>query len=133
MTKGRAVKTRHNPSRRPNMNTNFSISRRRLLQTGAAAGAVAAASSRFASRAYAGEELTFLTWETYHDDDWLKAWSDKTGVKVNVTRIGSNDESYEKLRSGAVVADMTIVDTGSLERFRKAGVIVPLDPAKFPS
>src|SRR3954468_8157134 len=113
------------------MTMSFPMSRRRLLQSGAAAGAVAA-TSKFASRAYAGEELTFLTWETYHDDEWLKAWSEKTGVKVNVTRIGSNDESYEKLRSGAVVADMTIVDTGSLERFRKAGVIVPLDPAKFP-
>ncbi len=115
------------------MTTNsLSFSRRRLMQTGVAAGAVAA-TSKFASRAYAGEEITFLTWETYHDDDWLKEWSDKTGVKVNVTRFGSNDESYEKLRSGAVVADMTILDTGSIERFRKAGVVVPIDPAKFPN
>jgi spermidine/putrescine transport system substrate-binding protein len=103
-----------------------------MLQTGAAAGALAA-TSKFASRAYAGEEITFLTWETYHDDDWLKEWTDKTGVKCNVTRIGSNDESYEKLRSGAIVADMTIVDTGSVPRFKKAGVIVPIDPAKFPN
>ncbi|MFO1061439.1 MAG: extracellular solute-binding protein [Dongiaceae bacterium] len=110
----------------------MSLSRRRVLQAGAAAG-VLAATSRFASRAHAGEEITFLTWETYHDDDWLKEWSDKTGVKTNVTRIGSNDESYEKLRSGAIVADMTIVDTGSIERFKKAGVIVPVDPAKFPN
>ena len=94
------------------------LSRRHLLQTATAAGALAA-TSRFASRAYAGEEITFLTWETSHDDAWLKEWSDKTGVKTNVTRIGSNDESYEKLRSGAIVADMTIVDTGSIPRFMR--------------
>ena len=113
--------------------TTLSLSRRRLLQAAAAAASVLAATSKFASRAYAGEEITFLTWETYHDDDWLKEWSDKTGVKTNVTRIGSNDESYEKLRSGAIVADMTIVDTGSIPRFKKAGIIVPLDPSKFPN
>src|SRR4051794_30269774 len=112
--------------------TSLLLTRRRLLQAGTAAGALAAA-SKFASRAYAGEEITILTWETYHDDDWLKEWSDKTGVKTNVTRIGSNDESYEKLRSGAIVGDMTIVDTGSIPRFKKAGIIAPLDPSKFPN
>jgi spermidine/putrescine transport system substrate-binding protein len=122
---------RSNLSRRLIMTTTrCPISRRSFLQAGAAAGALAA-TRKIASRAYAGEELTFLTWETYHDDEWLKEWSDKTGVKTNVTRIGSNDESYEKLRSGAIVADMTIVDTGSIPRFKKAGIIVPIDAAKF--
>jgi spermidine/putrescine transport system substrate-binding protein len=113
-------------------NKSLLLSRRRLMQLGASAGALALAGS-MPSRAFAGEEITIITWETYHDDAWLKEYTDKTGVKVNVTRIGSNDESYEKLRSGAIVADMTIVDTGSIPRFMKVGVIVPVDPAKFPN
>src|SRR5260221_5531595 len=114
-------------SRRPGTNQTGGISmpkkgllrsRRRLMQLGISAGALALSGS-MPSRSFAGEEITIITWETYHDDAWLKEYTDKTGVKVNVTRIGSNDESYEKLRSGAVVADMTIVDTGSIPRFVK--------------
>jgi spermidine/putrescine transport system substrate-binding protein len=110
----------------------FSISRRTAVKAlgGAAAGAFAI--GKGATRAFAGEEITIMTWETYHDDPWLEEYTKKTGVKVNVIRFGSNDESFEKLRSGAVVADMTIADTGSLERFYKAGLIVEIDPAKFP-
>lgn len=110
----------------------LSLSRRRLLQAGAAAGALAVTGWK-PTRAYAGEEITIMTWETYHDDPWLEEYMAKTGVKVNVVRFASNDESFEKLRSGAVVADMTIADTGSLVRFVKAGLIVPIDPAKFPN
>ena len=79
-----------------------------------------------------GEEITMLTWETYHDDDWLAEYRAKTGVKINPIRIGSNDESYEKLRSGAVSADMFILDTGSIERFKKAGLLAQIDPTLFP-
>ena len=43
--------------------TSLLLTRRRLLQAGTAAGALAAA-GKFASRAYAGEEITILTWET---------------------------------------------------------------------
>ena len=115
------------------MSSNSSaLSRRQALKLGASAGVLALAGG-VSSRAFAGEEITIMTWETYHDDPWLKEYTDKTGVKVNVIRFGSNDESFEKLRSGAVVADMTIADTGSLQRFVKGGLIVPIDPAKFPN
>jgi hypothetical protein len=36
--------------------------------------------------------VTILTWETYHDDPWAAAYSERTGVKVTVVRAGSVDE-----------------------------------------
>ncbi len=110
-----------------------SVTRRDAMKTiGVTVGGLAAVAAGSTRSYAAGEEITIMTWETYHDDPWLQEYTEKTGVKVNVIRFGSNDESFEKLRSGAVVADMTIADTGSLQRFSKAGLIVPLDPAKFP-
>lgn len=105
------------------------LSRRSLLRAIPAAGAVTLLAGAPRARA-AGEELTIFTWETYHDDDWLKQWTGKSGVKVNVIRSGSADEMYAKLRSGSVEADIVWFDVGSIPRYMEANLIAPVDVGK---
>jgi spermidine/putrescine transport system substrate-binding protein len=105
--------------------------RRRLLQSGAAIGSLAAGSALLPPRAYAAkEEITIYTWETYQDDPWLEEYRKKTGVKVNAIVTGSSDEMYAKTRSGAVDPDIIYFDIGTIPRYLKAGLIAPIDVSK---
>jgi spermidine/putrescine transport system substrate-binding protein len=114
-------------------NMENTITRRSLLKV-AAATAGAAALGGTAPRAFAqSEEITIMTWETYHDDDWLAEWTAKSGVKVNAIRIGSNDETYAKLRSGAAEVDAFVLDIGSMQRFIEAKLMAPFDVSKVPN
>jgi spermidine/putrescine transport system substrate-binding protein len=109
------------------------LSRRQILRgSAAAAGGLAVASvigSPFPVRA-AGEDLTLFTWETYHDDPWIVEFTKNTGIKVNVVRAGSVDEMYAKTRSGAIKPDLLFFDSGSIPRYIKANLIVPIDLSK---
>jgi spermidine/putrescine transport system substrate-binding protein len=107
---------------------------RRTLLKGAASTVALTAMGGLSRSAYAqSEEITIMTWEGYHDDDWIAEWSAKTGVKVNAVRIASNDETYAKLRSGASEVDIFVLDIGSMKRFVDAGLMAPFDLAKVPN
>ncbi|MBM3517210.1 MAG: extracellular solute-binding protein [Alphaproteobacteria bacterium] len=104
------------------------LGRRRFLKTAAATAGVAAFS--IGRRAHAADEITVFTWETYHEPPWVEAYTAKTGVKVNIVNTGSVDEMYSKTRSGAIEADLILVDSGSVSRYVKAGLLAPFDAAK---
>ncbi|WP_413875606.1 extracellular solute-binding protein [Albidovulum sp.] len=104
------------------------ISRRSFLTRTAAASALLAAPTIL--RADDAKEITICTWETYHDDPWVAEWTDKTGIKVNVVRIGSADEMYSGVRSGSIPADLLYLDTGSFQRYVEADLIAPIDASK---
>ena len=110
--------------------SSVSPSRRAVLKTAAYLSSLAILDSTLSRARAADDEITILTWETYHDDDWLAEWTARSGVKVNAIRIGSNDETYAKLRSGAVNADMFVIDVGSMPRFIDANLLTPVDPSK---
>src|SRR3989338_2266438 len=81
------------------------VRRREFLVT-AAGGAAALAAPAFIRNARAASEITIITWETYHEDAWIAEWSEKTSIKVNVIRSGSNDEIFAQTQSGAVQAEV---------------------------
>ncbi len=72
-------------------------------------------------------EITVITWETYHDDPWVKQAEKDLGLKINITRVGSVDEMYAKARAGGTDADLYLVDSGSIKRYKDAGLIAPID------
>ena len=110
------------------------FSRRDALKAGSMLGAAAALGlSRPRHSFAAGEEITIMTWETYNDDPWLEEYQSKSGVKVNAIRIGSNDETFAKLQSGAVKPDLFVIDTGSIARFMGAKLLAPMDISKVPN
>ncbi len=114
--------------------SNFSkikLGRRQFLATSAAGVATLAAPGLIRSARAAGE-ITIITWETYHEDPWIAAWTEQTGIKVNVVRAGSNDEIFAQTQSGAIQADVLYFDSGSIPRYKDAGLIAPIDVSKLP-
>ena len=113
------------------------ISRRKFLAGSAAVGGAALAAPLAAPwirRARAAEdEITIFTWETYHEPSWVKKYEESRGVKVNVVETGSVDEMYAKTRSGALESDLIFIDSGSIARYVKAGLLVPFDASKVPN
>ena len=111
------------------------LSRRELLQRSAVAGlalSVPALGAGVARGATASGSINILTWETYHDDPWLKQASKDLGLKFNVVRAGSVDELYAKARAGTVKWDLFLVDSGSIKRYKNAGLIAPIAASKVP-
>ena len=106
------------------------ISRRSLLIMGAAAAAATALPARRAMAQDTGK-VTILTWETYHDDPWVAAFTERTGTEVQVIRAGSVDEMYATTRSGAIKPDLVYFDTGSIPRYLAADLIEPIDPSNI--
>ncbi|MDO9415546.1 extracellular solute-binding protein [Pararhizobium sp.] len=103
---------------------------RRQVVIGASA---ALAAPIFIRNAYAAEEIVILTWENYHEDDWIAEWTAKTGIKVKVVRAGGVDEMFAQTRTGAIEPDILFFDSGSTQRYLNAGLIVPIDTAKIPN
>ncbi|MGO7133522.1 extracellular solute-binding protein [Rhizobium leguminosarum] len=112
---------------------NRPLSRRSILKTGAAASATAIFAPYYIRPSFAAETITLLTWETYHDDEWIAEWGKANGAEVKAVRIGSEDELFSQAASGAVKADILYVETGSLPRFKDAGLIKTIDPAAIPN
>jgi spermidine/putrescine transport system substrate-binding protein len=106
---------------------------RRTVLAGLAGASATALGWSGQARAQAGGEITILTWETYHDDPWIQEYTQKTGVKVNAVRAGSVDEMYAQTRSGAIKPDILYADTGSVPRYKDAGLIEKLDATKVPN
>ncbi len=112
------------------------LSRRDLLQRAGAAGLVLslpALGAGVARAATAASTINMLTWETYHDDPWLKQAQKDTGLKFNAVRAGSVDEVFAKARAGTVPWDLYLVDSGSISRYKKSGLIAPVDPKQIPA
>lgn len=76
-------------------------SRRSFLKTTAVAGTAAAVGPWIISpKALASSgEVNILMWSDYLPPGFLKAFEDKTGIKVNYTGIGSNEEIINKMKA----------------------------------
>jgi spermidine/putrescine transport system substrate-binding protein len=75
------------------------FNRRWVLKAGAAAGAVGMAGPAYISSALAAGEINILMWSDYLPDSFIAAFTAKTGIKVNYTGIGSNEEIINKMKA----------------------------------
>jgi len=79
---------------------NKGLSRRSFLKTGTAVGAAALASPALVSKAFASSgELNILMWSDYLPDSFLAEFKAETGISVNFTGIGSNEELINKMKA----------------------------------
>jgi spermidine/putrescine transport system substrate-binding protein len=80
--------------------TPATIKRRSVLKGAAAAGAVAAAPAFISPKALASSgEINVLMWSDYLPPEWIDGFTKKTGIKVNYTGIGSNEEIINKMKA----------------------------------
>ncbi len=82
-------------------NTALRGSRRRFVKGVAAAGATAAVGPWIISpKALASSgELNVLMWSDYLPDSWKEAFTSETGIKLNHTGIGSNEEIINQMKA----------------------------------
>ncbi len=83
--------------------------------------------SMMASAAFA-ESLRVLAWDGYADKDWVKEFTAKTGIGVDVVFIGSDDEIWAKIKgSEGKDFDVFAVNTAQLQRYIAADLVLPID------
>ncbi len=110
------------------------IDRRTVLRTGAAFGAVALAAPAYISNARASSgELNILMWSDYLPDDHLAAFKDKTGITVNYTGIGSNEEIINKMKATNGQGFDIISPTNNRNlQWEPLGLLQPVDMSRVP-
>ena len=79
----------------------YSASRRSFIKKSAVVAAVAATGPAIIhSRALAASrEVKVLAWVDYVNDDMIKGFEETTGITVNLTTFGSNDEAEQKTKA----------------------------------
>ena len=80
---------------------NKALSRRKFIKSGvAASAAVAVGPWVISSKALASSgEVNVLLWSDYLPNDYLEQFAAETGIKVNYTGIGSNEEIINKMKA----------------------------------
>jgi len=87
-----------------------------------------------ASAAGAEEKLLNLyIWSDYLAEDTISNFEKQTGIKVDVSNYGSNEELEAKLSSGHSGYDIVVPSAPFLERQLKAGLYLALDKSKLPN
>ncbi|WP_164203374.1 ABC transporter substrate-binding protein [[Micrococcus luteus] ATCC 49442] len=74
--------------------------------------------------------LNVLSWETYHDKAQLDAFTEKTGIKVNIVNVGSPDEMFAKVKSAPSQWDLALVTSGWYDNYTNANLLEPIDTSK---
>ncbi len=76
------------------------ISRRNVLRNGAALGVAGVAAPAIVSNALSSSgEVNVLMWSDYLPDDYIANFTDETGITINYTGIGSNEEIINKMKA----------------------------------
>jgi putative spermidine/putrescine transport system substrate-binding protein/spermidine/putrescine transport system substrate-binding protein len=78
-------------------------------------------------------ELNVLVWEGYTDKSFVEPFTAKTGVKVNSTFIGSNDELVAKLRGAPGLYDLVTPSSDTTNLLIDAKQVQPIDLEKVPN
>jgi spermidine/putrescine transport system substrate-binding protein len=79
-----------------------------------------------------GKQLFLTTWPNYHDPKTIEQFTDLTGVKIDVTIFGSNEEMLAKLQAGGTGWDVLVPTNYTFETYGKLELLEPLDLTKIP-
>jgi spermidine/putrescine-binding protein len=121
------------------------LSRREVLRRGALAGAGAVIGPGLLAACGdddddgggggggSSDELNLLTWEGYHQEPWLKEFTNKTGIKVNATNVGSPAEMFSKVKASPGQFDVILNTSGWFDQYVKSDLIIPIDESKVPN
>ena len=83
---------------------------------------------------HAQDTLRVLTWPGYADPDLVKAFEQRTGSKVEITLIDSDDVMWQKLsKNKAADFDVFAVNTAELQRYIHSGMAVAVNTDNIPN
>jgi len=72
--------------------------------------------------------LRVCTWSNYFPEQSLREFTEKTGIKVELTYISSNEELFAKLKAGATGFDIIQPSDYISRRLIALSMLAPLDP-----
>ena len=116
-----------------------SITRRHFLGvTGLGTAMMAMAGAGVLSRpAFAAEDLgnrlNFATWPNYMDEANIAAFTEATGVHVNVSVFGSNEEMLAKLQAGGTGWDVFVPTNYTISTYADLDLIEEIDLSRVPN
>lgn len=77
--------------------------------------------------------LNFTTWPSYFAQENLDNFTKNTGVKINVTVFGSNEEMLAKMQAGSTGWDVFVPTNYAISTYKDLDLIQPLDLSKLPN
>jgi putative spermidine/putrescine transport system substrate-binding protein len=96
--------------------------------------AVVTALGTLAATAGAQPLLRVLAWPGYADPDVVQGFEKRTGAKVEVTYIDSDEALWAKLLANqAADYDLFAVNTAELQRYLQKGLVAEIDPSAIPN
>ncbi len=109
------------------------MNRRNFLKKGLGLGGAALVAPAIVSNTMASSmELNLYAWSDYISEDMIKAFEKETGIKVNLTTYGSNDEVLNKLRASKGKGfDIVMPSVTYGQQWYKHRLLQPLDLTKL--
>lgn len=80
-----------------------------------------------------GDRVSIATWPNYHDPANIEAFTEKTGVAVDVAVFGSNEEMLAKLQAGGTGWSMFVPTNYTISTYVDLDLIEPLDLSLLPN
>jgi spermidine/putrescine transport system substrate-binding protein len=77
--------------------------------------------------------LNFTTWPSYFAQENLDNFTKNTGVKINVTVFGSNEEMLAKLQAGSTGWDVFVPTNYAISTYKDLDLVQPLDLSRLPN
>jgi spermidine/putrescine-binding protein len=77
-----------------------------------------------------GETLNVLTWQTYHERDWLDEFEQETGITVNATNVGSPAEMFSKVKANPGQYDIILNTSGWFPQYVESDLLEPIDESR---
>ncbi len=117
------------------------FTRRTLMKTTVATGAIAVASPAIVRDAFSSSgEIDILMWSDYLPEGFVKSFTNDTGIKLNFTGIGSNEEIINKMKAtqgtgfdlcsptnmkGAIWSDLGLLNPFDAKKLSNIGNVNP--------
>jgi spermidine/putrescine transport system substrate-binding protein len=77
--------------------------------------------------------LRVSTWSNYFPDSVIQDFTAKTGIKVELSYISSNEELFAKLKAGATGFDIVQPSDYMVRQMRSLSMLTRLDPTLLPN
>lgn len=86
-----------------------------------------------AVQAKAAGEINLAIWSNYISAETIQKFTEKTGIKVNVSNYSSNEDLLAKIQVGGSGIDMAVPSDYMVEILSKQGLLHTLDKSKIPN
>jgi spermidine/putrescine transport system substrate-binding protein len=81
----------------------------------------------------ATREVNLAIWANYLSPETIARFTQKTGIRLNVSNYSSNEELLAKIQAGAAGIDVAVPSESMVSVLKKLDLLLPLDPSLIPN